>query len=536
MGALDDHIAAILGMPREKAQQAIAEAQRVLAGRRWVPNPGPQTDAYFSEADELLFGGEAGGGKSDLIIGLSLTDHDRSLVLRRTNAEAVKLFDRYEEIIGNRDGLNTQLGTWRIDDRIIDIGGCQLEIDKQKRKGIPHSLKAFDELVDFSETQYEFIKTWNRSSNPNQRCRVVSTTNPPTRPEGMWVVKRWAAWLDPTHPNPARDGELRWFTTVNGIDQEVNGPGPHSIDGRDVMAKSRTFIRSRLSDNPNLTITGDYAATLDALPKELRAAYREGRFDAGLKDAPMQLIPTAWVRAAMERWVDKPPIGVPMCGMGVDATGGGEDPMAIAIRHDGWYDQLKITPGSEIPADRVGAVSAGIVISYRRDQAVVVVDMGGGYGGAMYEKLHENQINAVAYKGAEATSQRTKDGHFRFYNKRTQSYWRFREALDPDQPGGSNIYLPPDQILMADLCAPGFFECRVEGQPAIQAEPKEKVTARIGRSTDRGDAVVMAWSAGPTYVTDADDWQRKMVHNQGLGRRPIVVMSQKTNRLTTRKG
>ena len=48
-----------------------------IGSQMWIPNKGPQTDAYFSEADELFYGGQAGGGKSDLILGLSLTSHDR---------------------------------------------------------------------------------------------------------------------------------------------------------------------------------------------------------------------------------------------------------------------------------------------------------------------------------------------------------------------------------------------------------------------------------------------------------------------------
>jgi hypothetical protein len=69
----------------------------------------------------------------------------------------------------------------------------------------------------------------------------------------------------------------------------------------------------------------------------------------------------------------------------------------------------------------------------------------------------------------------------------------FREALDPGQPGGSPIALPPDPKLVADLTAP-TFEVTPNG---IKAEPKEKVCERLGRSTDRGDAVVMAWFEGP---------------------------------------
>ena len=225
-----------------------------------------------------------------------------------------------------------------------------------------------------------------------------------------------------------------------------------------------------------------------------------------------------------------------MCGMGVDCTGGGDDPMVISTRHDGWFNKLVVIPGRDIPADRVGKVSAGHVVSWRRNKAIVVVDMGGGYGGALFEALKDNDIAAVPHKGAEGTSQRTKDGQFGFANKRSQVIWRFREALDPDQVGGSPIDLPPDPILMADLAAPAFWLGRKDGLAVIEIEQKVKVCARIGRSTDRGDAVVMAWSAGPTYITDGDDWRRKLEQEQGhlTGHRPEVVMSKSSNRLTGR--
>gem|GEM_PF-3649773 len=73
------------------------------------------------------------------------------------------------------------------------------------------------------------------------------------------MVRRWAAWLDPKHPNPAKDGELRWYLSTDSGEVEVDGPGPHDVNGRMTRATSRTFIRSKLSDNPDLAAT-DYAA------------------------------------------------------------------------------------------------------------------------------------------------------------------------------------------------------------------------------------------------------------------------------------
>ena len=66
-----------------KAQRAFIEDAKATVPQVWVPNEGPQTEAYFSEADCLLYGGEPGGGKSQLILGLAFNCHRRSLIMRR---------------------------------------------------------------------------------------------------------------------------------------------------------------------------------------------------------------------------------------------------------------------------------------------------------------------------------------------------------------------------------------------------------------------------------------------------------------------
>lgn len=489
---IDDVLSALNGLDAPAREALLETATKTVGERVWMPNPGPQTTAHFTEADELFYGGQAGGGKSDLEIGLAVTEHHRSLLLRRTNKEALGLVERMADIIGNRDGWSGQHGIWRLADSTVEISGCQLEEDKQKFKGSPHDLICFDEISDFSESQYTFIIGWNRSTKPGQRCRVVAAGNPPTRPEGLWVLKRWAAWLDPNHHNPAAPGELRWYTTgEEGDEIEVDGPGPHLIGDDLVIARSRTFIPATLADNPDLKDSG-YAATLAAMPEELRAAYRDGRFDAGLKDRAYQTIPTAWVRMAQARWTETPPAGVPMCSMGVDASGGGTDPMIIAKRFGTWYDRIVRVPGKEIPIERAGAYCAGIVVSHRRDDAAIVVDLGGGYGSSMFEQLHANGLAPLGHKGAEKAYGKTLCNKFTFANLRSAVLWRFREALDPGQPGGSLIALPPSATLLADLTAPTYEP----DSKQIIVESKKAVCARLGRSTDEGDAVVMAWSKG----------------------------------------
>lgn len=521
MSQLDDVLARLTALPEADRQSVVQGALQATKDQIWVPNPGPQTDAYFTEADELFYGGSAGGGKSDLMIGLSLTEHSKSLILRRTNKEASKLFERYRDIIGHRDGWNGQDSVWRLPDgRVVDIGGCQLEDDKQKYKGTPHDLIGFDEVSDFTETQYTFITIWNRSANPAQRCRVVAAGNPPTRPEGYWVVRYWAPWLDMTHPNPAKPGELRWF--LGGV--EVDGPGPHMVDGKEVLARSRTFLPARLEDNPDLAAT-NYDSVLAGLPEALRLAYREGRFDIEADDDHWQAIPTGWVRAAQTRWTETPPVGIPMCAIGVDVAQGGTDKTVLAIRHDGWFAPLLAVPGSQTPG---GTDVAGLVVAKRRDGAKVIIDIGGGWGGDAYAHLKANEVDVMSYMGIKDSVRRTQDNQLKFSNVRTQAYWQFREALNPDQVGGSPIMLPPDQELLADLCAP-LYEPVPGG---IKLEAKDKLVKRLGRSPDKGDAVVMAWFSGAKAITDAQNWREQAAwRNPGrLGRQPKVVMGHQAAR------
>ncbi len=45
------------GMTREQFVAAVEPALAVQGAKKWIPNAGPQTDAYYSKADVLLYGG-----------------------------------------------------------------------------------------------------------------------------------------------------------------------------------------------------------------------------------------------------------------------------------------------------------------------------------------------------------------------------------------------------------------------------------------------------------------------------------------------
>jgi len=527
VSTLDDLIARVSLLPAEDQQALYEEAFVQTSNLKFVPNPGPQTDAYFSLADVLLYGGEPGGGKSFLIAGLAIDCHERSLIMRRQYGDLDRIVEDVLKIHGTKQGFNgSPPPKLKISDRrIIDFGAAARIGDEQNFMGKGHDLLAFDEATHFAESQVRFIMGWLRTDTPGQRTRVVMATNPPLSAEGLWVITMFAPWLDPQHPNPAKPGELRWvISNEQGGDTWVDGPGtypaPWLKEGR-ITALSRTYIPASVDDNPFYVASG-YKKQLDAMPEPYRSLLMGG-FRTAFKDAADQIIPTKWVQLAQERWEKqpKPPRNVPMCAIGVDCSGGGEDPMILAPRHDGWYAPVVEVPGKDIPEDRAGAYCAGVVITHRHDQALVIVDMGGGYGGPLYEHLKTNKVEVNRYKGAEKSMRRSRDGKLSFVNKRSAALWLFREALDPGQPGGSPIMLPPDPRLVADLTAP-TFKVTPNG---IKAEPKEVVCERLGRSTDRGDAVMMAWFEGPRMLTDAMDWMDRTRIDGRLVRAPQVVTS-----------
>jgi hypothetical protein len=491
MSLLDELLASVTGLPDAEREAVTRDALEATKGALMIPNPGPQTEAYFCEADELYYGGQAGGGKSGLLLGLALNEHTDSLILRRVNDDAKELAEEAKAFAGEAGSYNGQDKILKVEGRRIKFGGCQFEDDKERYKGRAKDFYGFDEVGDFSESQFTFITTWNRSSVPGQRCRVVAAGNPPTKPEGLWVLKRWGAWLDKRHPKyPTAPGVLRWYTNdKDGEEIEVEGRGPHMRDGEEVFARSRTFIPARLADNPYLAGT-NYQASLDALPAHLRAAYRDGNFQAEIKDDDKQVIPTDWVVAAQQRWHAIGRDGLAMTAMAVDPAGGGADAMEIASRYGGWVSPFKTVKGKET-AD--GSAMAGQVVAMRRDACPVVVDGGGGYGGGITLRLKDNGIDAVVFKGADGSTGTTNDAaKLGFFNRRAEAHWRLREALDPDQEGGSVVALPPDNELKADLCAVRWELTR----QGIQIESKDEIRKRIGRSPGKGDVVTMLFSEG----------------------------------------
>lgn len=603
------------------------ELDQLLAGVYlpiWEPFEGPQTEALLCQADELFYGGAAGGGKTDLLLGTSLTSHWRSIIFRREYAELKGIRERADELFDDIGRFNGQSELWRITEGQfkgvrIEFGACQHEGDERKFQGRPHDLKAFDEIPEFTEAQYRFLTTWNRSARLGQRSRVIAAGNPPTTAEGQWVVKYWAPWIDPRHPNPAKQGELRWFLSVPaGITSLVNtltgephtfveGGGDIELTGKVnyvctydngetelLEPKSRTFIRARVEDNPRLMETG-YRRTLQGLPEPLRSRMLRGDFNVGVEDAEWQVIPTDWVLQAQARWApsfedflikqasqralpnadqtsvlgtspeqaseellrpsslnterpardrdhagaspgkalkSEPELPKSLLGrgavnataitqartdikynkplpdgheqfrsrrelaqkegaIGVDVSRGGKDNSILAERLENWFAELVVISGRQTK-DGVEIVRNLIELGFNTRR--IHMDVSGvGASPVDIGKMYEMLI--IPMVGSERSHASDRTGKLRFCNMRSEWHWKMREALDPAL--GDNIALPPDPELLADLTSP-LWSLTPRG---ILVESKEHIKARLGRSPDKGDAVVMA-HAEPYVVAE----------------------------------
>lgn len=499
-------LAAFKGMTPEM-RAAVDSFLMVANPAIWVPQAGPQSAAYHSKADIIFYGGSAGGGKTELLLGLSLTEQEHSIIFRREAVQLIGIEERMTKILGSRAGYNSQDGIWRLPDgRVLELGSVKEPGDWVKYQGRPHDAKLFDEICHFTEMQFRTLIGWLRTDNPNIRQRVVAAGNPPTTAEGEWVKRFWAAWLDPQHPNPAKPGELRWYVTnEKGEDQEVPDGTPVMVGGELMTPKSRTFIPSSVDDNLFYSTTG-YKATLQALPEPLRSQMLRGDFNAGVSDPVWQLIPTEWVKAAQARWKDRDSKGL-MTAIGFDPSRGGQDKSSAARRHGQWFDKIVTAPGV---VTKDGPSAAGFIAPLIRDGAVVCIDSI-GIGSSALDFIKGLGLHVHPVVGSEGSTLMDKSGQMKFRNKRAEMYWLLREALDPTNP--DPIALPPDQELLGDLTAPRYKVVTMGKGAAIQISSKDDIRLVLGRSPDKGDSVAMTFAADipkPEPKPRAKSWRDRL--------------------------
>jgi len=469
-------------------RQELEELVAPVLDQPFIANPGPQTTALLSEADILLYGGAAGGGKTALEVGCAALNHSSGIILRREATQLDGIIEFSREVLGKRGDYNKVEKVWSFDDgKILKFAGLNQPDDWRKYAGIARDYMAFDEAGEFTKEQVFSLIGWLRSTKEGQRCRVILGSNPPRGGEGEWMISEFAPWLDPLFADPAKDGELRYAIVVGGETEWTDGPGVYERDGQEYTAMSRTFVSARLDDNPYLKDT-NYRAVLQGLPEPLRSQLLNGDFLAGREDHDWQVIPTAWVVAAQERWHVEKDKRRKMLALSADIAIGGKDDVVLGSLYDGlFFGEMIAVRGIDIKDPKQ---IADRMMAERRDGADLSVDLTGGWGSGVKSQIENSHpgTNCYGIIYSAKSGRSTKDNRFQFLNERAAMYWLFREALDPTN--FDKISLPPDAALKAQLTTPRW---ELRGNK-IKIEDKEEIKKRIGGSPDRADVAVMLWS------------------------------------------
>ena len=208
-----------------------------------------------ADADEVLFGGSAGGGKSyaqlidAFLYGLKYPG-SKQLILRRTLPELDISLIRVARSLYPASLFSYQASshTGRLTNgSIIDFGYCATEGDVFRYQSAEYDTIRFDELTHFTEFQYLYLLSRLRGTNPFKK-QIKSATNPGGIGHS-WVKRRF-------------------------ID-----PAPHGQSFVEDGAK-RIFIPARLSENRFLSEADPgYKERLEQLPESQKKALLYGEWN-----------------------------------------------------------------------------------------------------------------------------------------------------------------------------------------------------------------------------------------------------------------
>jgi len=203
------------------------------------------------------------------------------------------------------------------------------------------------------------------------------------------------------------------------------------------------------------------------------------------------IIPLACIERSNARWQEWKDVGGKTEGdliLGADIARSGTDKNSLAIRYSNIITELRRHTKADLM--QTTGIIAGILKS---DNGKGIIDII-GIGAGVYDRLNEQGFYVIPFNASERTELMDRSGELGFVNRRSAGWWILRELLQNDE-----IMLPPDDLLIGDLTAPKW---RVMSGGRIQIESKDDIKKRIGRSTDDGDAVMMAFC--PDEPTEAE--------------------------------
>lgn len=224
----------------------------------WKPHP-RQELALTCPADEVFFGGAAGGGKSDFLladflygINQGYRENYLGILFRRTYPEQEELIRRSFDMYLPQGGVfKDDKKEWTFPQgESLRFRFCEADKDVYRYQGHAYQWAGWDELPQYpTDFPYRYILSRIRSAH-GVPCRIRASGNPGCVGHG-WVKARW-------------------------IDDRI----AERIFVDEESLLSRCFIPSKLEDNPTLMLNDPkYEQRLKALPPNQYRALRLGDWD-----------------------------------------------------------------------------------------------------------------------------------------------------------------------------------------------------------------------------------------------------------------
>lgn len=235
----------------------------------WTPQP-KQLAFQQRPEYEALYGGAAGGGKSDALLAEALRQvhipHYKAIIFRKTYKQLEELIDRSRDIYKSafpRARYNGTEHVWQFPSGAkIYFGNMQYTKDRTNYQGKRYDFIAFDELTHFTWDEYSYMFSRNRPSGPGTRVYMRATTNPGGIGHG-WVKDRFITVAPP-------------MTPVTDTIEVVDTAGKLIK-----MERKRIFVPSTVFDNKELLKNNpQYLASLAMLPEAERNALLYGSWDS----------------------------------------------------------------------------------------------------------------------------------------------------------------------------------------------------------------------------------------------------------------